>query len=126
MSTSNKNGSDSTTKITITFVPPAAVADMIYAALAADPHIDPAEALSEFGQLKVIAGKYDEATALYLTAIAIATKVAGSDHPVVKLTKKRLAGLMRMTGNAEQADALSPPDAGEDTTPRGNKNSSAN
>jgi len=126
MSTSNKNGSDATSKVTITFVPPAAVAEMIYAALAAEPHIDPAGALSDFGQLKVIAGKYDEASALYLTAIAIGQKAAGADHPVVKLATKRLAGLLRMTGRAEQADALLRPDAAdEDTTHRGVKDNSS-
>jgi len=126
MSTPKKTGSDQTTTITITFEPPAAVADIIYAALAAGTSIEPAETLSELGQVKVLAGKYDEAAALYLTALAIAKKVVGPDHPLVQLTTKRLAGVLRLTGRAEQADALQGSAADDQSSaPEGGKDKSS-
>jgi len=126
MSTPKKTGSDETARVTITFVPPPAVADMIYAALAAEPHIDPATTLSELGQLKAIAGNYDEAAALYLTSLAIAKKAVGPDHPLVKLTTRRLAGLLRITGRAEEADALTGSGSDvQDTAPTGRRDKSS-
>lgn len=126
MSTSKKTGSDETTTITLTFEPPAAVADVIYAALVAGHNIEPAETLSELGQMKVVFGKHDEAEALYRASLAIATKVVGRDHPLVRLTTKRLAGLLRVTGRGEQADALLRPEAaGHDTTSGGMKKDSS-
>ena len=119
MSTSNKTGSDETTTVTLTVEPPAAVADIIYAALAAGANIEPAETLSELGQMKVVFGKHDEAEALYRASLAIAAKVVGRDHPLVKLTTKRLAGLLRITGREEQADALTRPGAAARSTTSG-------
>lgn len=122
MSTTKKTASDTTSLITLSSAPPPAVADMIYAALSAEPHIDPAETLSEFGQLKVLMAKYDEAESLYRAALSIALRAAGPDHALFKLTIKRLAGPLRMTGRPDQADELEHPAAETQDTSSKNSN----
>src|SRR4029450_3096995 len=125
MSTPKKTGSDETTSITLSFEPPPAVAQMIYAALAG-ANIEGAEALSGVGQAKGLFGRHDEAEALYRAALAITSKVVAPGHPVAKLTVARLVGLLRITGRRQEADALmGPVSAGHVTASGGKKNDSS-